>query len=450
LRLSEAPRILTGPVDPRFLVLCLSCGLSAESSALVPTATGPAADHASDAAASEMASNGMATSAAATREAGDPSRATPATPAGAANDALAAEDARARAAFEKLTPALRKEFADYLELEISGLGTFQTGLVAWVVRRQDRDPSAWKTRAEAAFFDPEVHAPAQPIARTRLTPDSSTAIAARRSILGRGAARRLVPAFEYDYASGELVRVPCADEPARVFGNALAGYPPRLDLAEALVERELDDGSQRAAAQAFAHAYTDRVGNVYPGITLYDAHASGAEIEMPDVDTLGIVHTLLPNVDTWKAPVPASQQDDLYRAIGERFVLLHHHRSLRHALARTYLNGSETLRDGYGPARDNLHALWEDCASTPETLRARLPKAEDWTTFLEAWAKACAAPDSPYAAGVRRRTTLDAEAAAVRACVLRGLAEFGVLDAGTKPAAPPSEGPEKHAYEQDS
>jgi hypothetical protein len=45
-----------------------------------------------------------------------------------------------------------------------------------------------------------------------------------------------------------LRRVVSADEPQRIFENALRGHPPKLDLAEALVERMLDDGSQKQRA----------------------------------------------------------------------------------------------------------------------------------------------------------------------------------------------------------
>ena len=51
---------------------------------------------------------------------------------------------------------------------------------------------------------------------------------------------------------------------------------------------EVARAEERSALAAFGPAYTDRNGNVYPGVTLYDAWASGPEIEMPDVDVLGV------------------------------------------------------------------------------------------------------------------------------------------------------------------
>ena len=144
---------------------------------------------------------------------------------------------------------------------------------------------------------------------------------------------RLDRGLGYDYATREVRHTRDVKDPERIFKNGLAGCAPDLDLCAALVERMLDDGSQQKTLAAFAHAYTDRDGRVYPGVTLYDAWSSGVEIEMPDVDTLGIVHTLLDDWKTWKAPVDASQHDKLYAKIGELYRALHRLQGLRHALA---------------------------------------------------------------------------------------------------------------------
>jgi hypothetical protein len=353
-----------------------------------------------------------------------------------APDPRAKEDERARAAFNGLTPAQKKELLDFLELETSHLGSFQAGLIAWVQKSQDRDPAQWPVLGPPPAFDPTVHAPAQPIARHVLDPASPAAKSAMQRILGPAApsAHAMRSAYVYDYASGELRRVVTNDEPGRVFENALAGYPPRLDLAEALVERMLDDGSQKKRAEAFGHAYSDRSGNVVPMVTLYDAYGSGMEIEMPDVETLGILHTLFDDWTTWKAPIPGPKQEPLYEKIGAEFTPLHRHRGLRHALSLTFASGSGELRDGYEGYLDNLHALWEDCSSTPEKLAARLPAPENWSTFLDAWRKRCLEPGPLYAAGQNRRAVLDSDARNVRATVFRVLEEYGAF-ATAKPAA---------------
>jgi signal transduction histidine kinase len=94
-----------------------------------------------------------------------------------------------------------------------------------------------------------------------------------------------------------VVRLRDPDDAAALFENALAGAPPDTDLVEAYVERALDDGAQQAALAAVAHAYTDRDGNVYEGLTLYDVDArdvareAGALIE-PAAGAKGLAFTL--------------------------------------------------------------------------------------------------------------------------------------------------------------
>jgi hypothetical protein len=207
-------------------------------------------------------------------------------------------------------------------------------------------------------------------------------------------------------------------------------------LGPARVARALHDGSEQKVLTAFGHAYTDRSGTVYTGITLYDAWASGTEIEMPDVDTLGIVHTVLDDWKTWTAPISPAQHDDLYGKLGDLFKAAHRHRGLRHALAQSYLVGSAALRDGYAPHLDAFHALWEKHRSMPAELEPALPQAAKWEKFLTDWAKRCRSDSKLMRGGQMRRATLDSDAAAVRATLLGVLKEFGAyerIDGGKSP-----------------
>ncbi|MCY2961084.1 MAG: hypothetical protein NTY35_13065 [Planctomycetota bacterium] len=346
-----------------------------------------------------------------------------ATSAPAQNGAEPADAARARRAYALLKASERKDVADFLESELEHLPTFQMTLARWVLEHQDRDPLAWASETEAPYFDPARHAPAQPIARHRLAPNDPRAVAARRDLR--------VPldprAWTYDWSSGAILHRVEADTTERAFELALRGLPPRFDLVLALVERALDDGSQRKAHAAFAHAYTDRAGLVYPGITLYDAWKSGAEIEMPDVDCLGIVNTLLDDWTTWTSVVPGNKQDALYARIAELFQPVHRQRELRAAIAATFLQGAPDLCCGYEGSIDNFHALWEDCESTPANLGKRLPDAAGWTQFLADWVAECHRRGELFQRGVARRATLAAEGAEIRATLLRVLEEYGAF-----------------------
>ncbi len=347
---------------------------------------------------------------------------------------------RARAAFARLKFSERKDIADFLDLELEHLPTFQMTLERWVRAQQDRDPLQWPDEAEIPFFEPERHAPAQPIARRRLAATDARATAVRKALHIPADAR----AWAYDWASGSIVHRRGSDTPERAFELALSGLPPRADLIAALVERALDDGSQRKAHAAFAHAYTDRTGLVYPGITLYDAWKSGAELEMPDVDCLGVVHSLFDDWTTWTSIVPAARQDALYERIAEGFQPAQRQRELRVALAATFLAANPKLCCGYEVSIDNFHALWDTCASTPAELAKKLPDAAGWKAFLEGWVAECLRDGEMFQRGVARRATLAAESEQIKATLMRVLEEYGAL---APPSATPSPAPKPRPTE---
>lgn len=344
------------------------------------------------------------------------------------------DDARIRRAFAALDPSLRREVLELATLHCEHSGTFQASLLSWVKKNQDRDRSDWPRWTQPAWYDPERCAPAQPTPRHWLDPRSAAVERAQKSLLSVRAPRGLAPGWIYDWASRSIVRQESADEVSRVFENLLAGFAPDLDLVEALVERSLDDGSFAREARAFAHAYTDRVGGAYPGITLYDAYASSAEFEMPDVDVLGLQFDLFGDFGGLAAPIPATRHVEVYTRIGEAFTPLQRQRELRTAIARTYVVGNAVLDFGYGGQLDNFHALWEDCASTPEVLAARLPSPGGRDPFLANWTKRCLEPDSPYRAGQARRATLVSDAAVTRACLVDAMTELGALPSPRKAA----------------
>lgn len=315
-------------------------------------------------------------------------------------------DEQVLAAWGKLEPAMQEEIVEWFRSEVVWLDTFQNKLLRFVLTDLERDPGTWPLAQPAPYYDPATHAPAQPIARKALAPTSSALEKKREEFFFRVPARRLDSAWVYDYAAREPRRTQRRDDPDRLFRNALNGFPPDLDLAEALVEMALDDGAEREAAAAFGHAYTDRTGNVFTGLTLYDAWASGSNMEMPDIDNLGILHDLTGEWKKFVAPVPGHKQKPLYNVVGDLFQSIHRHRGLRHALAMTYFSGYPALRDNYGPNLERLHALWDEHESTPEKIFEELPAAKDWEKFLKKWIAKHDKSKTLKEAGVTRRDTL--------------------------------------------
>jgi len=360
------------------------------------------------------------------------------TPAPAPAPALpdrAAEDARAKAAFRALSADEQKELLDYLELEIEQAGLFQHDLVRFVLRGDARRPSDFSAAASPTWFDPATHAPAQPIARHALAAGDPTLLEAQRELTAGNPPRALLCAWSYDYGRREVVRHPGWDDRARIFANALAGYEPGYDQAEALVEKELDDGSQQKTLAAFGHLYTDREGKAFPGVTLYDAWSSGAEIEMPDVDTLGLYHALRDDWTSFHAPVPGPQQAPLYKAIGEFFRPASRHRGLRHALALVYLEGRPPL-GLYQGVCENLHLAWEKASSTPATLAPTLPDPAGREVWIAALVEEGKSKPEAWQSAELRRDTLIYASGVVRATALAGLQAFGAYK---KLEAPPAE-----------
>jgi hypothetical protein len=324
------------------------------------------------------------------------------------------ERERARAAFALLSDDERSGLVETLASDVKQIQTFQMQLVRFVLAEEDVDPGLRPEARPLEWFDPQTHAPAQPIPRKVLPPDAPAVQQAERDILGAFEPREAVSGWAYDWGRREVVRRPNERDPWRIFENALLGLPPYWDLAEALVEQQLDDGTYQKVLTAFGHAYTDRVGGVYSRITLYDAWASNAPIEAPDVDTLGIIHDLLGDWDTWKSMVPESQHESLFGKLGELVRPAIHHRGLRHNLARTFVCGSTELRDQYQPQLDGFHALWESVSSDPAALAAQLPNDEQWRTFLDALYTRTQQDELFALRGLRRRDTLDRNGVEVR------------------------------------
>jgi hypothetical protein len=336
-----------------------------------------------------------------------------------------AANERARRAFLALSDKERRDLLEWFTVECEKSNTFQGTLIRYILDGEERAKDSWPALTAPSWYDPKVHALGQPIPRSPLASDADEVVAVRNSILSAPGARTLDSGWMVDYPERTLVRLPHQDDPVRVFENGLAGMAPEWDLAEALVELRLDDGSLQKSFQAFGHAYTDRWGGVYPGITLYDAHASLSTIEMPDVDALGILHDLVGDWDTYHSPVPSEQHAELYAKIQELFRPIVRHRGLRTNLARTYLCGSAELRDSYRHNLDNFHALWESVASDPAALKPNLPNDAGWRDYLQAWDDSLRATPELFLRGTSRHAALERDAQTVRATLLRLLDEYG-------------------------
>lgn len=360
-------------------------------------------------------------------------------------------DEQARAAWSALSADERFEVVEWFRSEARWLETFQAQLVRFVLDSQTVDTGAWPLEEPAPVFDPQVHCPGQPIPRKPAKEGDAELERVRKRIDASKGTRKLRSAWRYTYGAdadehgtdGGLVKTAEWDSLERIFENALAGFLPEHDLAEALVERMLDDGSMKLESFAFSHAYTDRAGKVFTGVTLYDAWCSGIAMEMPDVDTLGILHTVVGDWKTYVAPVPPTQHEALYAKLGELFAALRRHRGLRHALARCYLAADPAMRDGYDASVEPFHALWDYHASTPTMLGEALPESAAWTKYLSEWNERIQTDGQKLAKKGRvRQEALRRDAQAVRRLLLSVMERFGAFEPRPEREAEPEPAPD--------
>jgi len=329
----------------------------------------------------------------------------------------------------------RAEVAQWFVAECAQLGGEQVR-----VRKQLFDSLAVERgllprRGTAPHFDPVRHAPGDPIPRKSLAEDDPLARQARAQFLppDPNAPRR---AYAYDWSLREIVVVADENDPELVFHNALLGLAPLADLATAIALRTLDRGDELRTFEAFGHAYTDRSGNVYPGVTLYDAWSSGAEMEMPDVDVLGLVQALgLKRDKRWKAPIPTSQHGALYAAVGKPFARAKRYRTLREALAELALRARPTLPRGYEVQVDALHALWAHTVNA-RGLSQVLPPSGEELDYVAAWARQLSEVPSRRSNGVDRLMALDQSERAVNGLMQQVLSEFSAQRGGGASPAP--------------
>ncbi|HVS18774.1 MAG TPA: hypothetical protein VMT18_09260 [Planctomycetota bacterium] len=347
------------------------------------------------------------------------------------------DDARLRQAWGYLNEEEQDDVASWFRAEVEHLGTFQNTLLAAALALDPRDPGLFPEAPPIAWFDPEVHAPKQPIVRRVLDAGDARVASTRASFRAAAPAPDVPSAWRYDWGLRQVVRSGDFQSAQHVFDGALAGFAPRVDLAQALIECALDDGAQQGVMAAFGHAYTDRAGWVYPGLTLWDAWSSGTEFEMPDVDVLGLVATISGKKPRWKAPVPESQHDELYATVGEWFAEARAARALREACARTYFVGSAALPAAWTPHVLRLHGLWEEHQSDAPALATELSKARDPADVLPKWAKRFDKDSKRNEKARTRLATLDWDRRQVRGLLVRILEEYGAMERTSKPKPKP-------------
>lgn len=289
---------------------------------------------------------------------------------------------RLLAAWAGLSESDRADTTQWFIAECDRAQDFRAGLERYVMGQIDGPLHDWPAAEETPRFDPKTHAPAQVIPRRFVDTSTKENSKTFKRVAGGTLKRNLTPSVVYDWASGKIVTVAPWDDPERIAMTAAAGFTPYTDLVEAWVTKALDDRSMAEHAKAFGHAYSDRNGRAFKELTLYDAWSSGAELEMPDVECLGIIHALDDDWKTYVAPVPPRQHQKLYSKIAAHFGDYRKYRGLRDAAARSYIQSSPKLPRGYAIAMERLHGFWESVGSDPMKLALELPDSKGWEEWF--------------------------------------------------------------------
>jgi hypothetical protein len=338
------------------------------------------------------------------------------------------EAAKLQALWDALDADGRARTIELFEAELRGLETLQIRLVRGLVERG----TAYGPPPEVTplpQYDENEHAPGLPIERYRLEEDHPLYREVLHDFFPPPHPRALRAAYRYDWGKRLVERTGDPEDLETVFANGALGYPPGLDLALAQALKELDDGEDPVLMAAFHHVYTDRDGGVYPGVTLYDAWASGVVIEMPDVDALGIIHDVLDDWTTWVSPIPGSMHAHLYAVIQRMYERARRYRMTREALAEHLLIG-EPASASHLSLRTNLHALWDREDSKPAALARKLPEEHRLLGWLEEWVEECKREGALFSAGRFRRQRLNKDGEAVRLALTKALRQAAAPPAG--------------------
>lgn len=196
-------------------------------------------------------------------------------------------------------------------------------------------------------------------------------------------ARDLAAGVVYEWATAAVVQARTSPTDDQVFDNLVAGYVPGSDEAIAQVLAAIDnEPGQRRLATWFGHLYADRDGRVFADVTLYEAWCGGRTIEMPDTDAIAFARQVL-ETRSFTAPLPTNRRRErLYEKIRDAFAAHREYRSLRGALAATFVTATPALGPEYEALVARCHWLWAACHDDPRAVAEWLLRRPDRTAVL--------------------------------------------------------------------
>lgn len=287
-----------------------------------------------------------------------------------------------RARFAQLPAATQTALVASIERAIQAMADPLLQRLAAYAAHARPTTAAVAPTAATPWFETTVYAPvAKP--RHLVAADDPLHAAATAGIRGMTFGPTLAAAVTYDWRSATVVTRGRDLEPGERFANYLHGLPPDLDRALAAILADLDDDPrQHRLADYFDHLYADREGQVFAGVTLFDAWHSGKLVEVPDTDAIAFARHLL-ETDAFVSPIPPDRRRArLYAKIRDAFADHRAYRTLRQALVATFAVADPELPSDYAAMLRRCHWLWQHCDGDPAAVGRFLAATEDRSAAL--------------------------------------------------------------------
>jgi hypothetical protein len=232
------------------------------------------------------------------------------------------------------------------------------------------------------YYDPDVWA--RGLYRRRFIDPKSSDASMRRGIYRPWESD---PPFfvrvEFDF--GRNVGLDPGPEPAPedALLNLLYGYPPGSDVLVAWLQKKWDfDAGMDPMDLHFMHVYCDLDGNGYGDITIYDAMASGENMDMPDVDVIPYAKIILKD-HSYVSPIPPGvRRTRLYEKIKVGFLGYFQYKTWIQAAGNLYVNPAAELRPEHKPLRARLLYTFALEEGHVDKIRSNFTAVRDRRNFI--------------------------------------------------------------------
>lgn len=227
------------------------------------------------------------------------------------------------------------------------------------IQSAQQGKAAYPVASQPVWFDEGIFATGA-AARSLVAADSETHRRMTRGMHPFEFLPDLIAGVYYDWRQGVAVRRPTELTDDERFANYAHGYTHGTDHAVAQVLANLDkDPLQRRLGTYFEHLYADRNGAVFAGVSLFDAWRAGATLEMPDTDVIAYAQLVL-GTQSFVAPLPDNRRRNrLYEKVNEGFSSHRDYRTLRLAIAASFVAATPKIDVTYEALVPRCHWLWQ-------------------------------------------------------------------------------------------